>query len=337
MPSSQPGSRPIASRRRQLALTLSFTSAICYRVSMPSAAERFTTRALAALRDAIADAGGNEVFLLGTLADGLVGEVRVLARGNRHSAPAILQVPRPGEVVIHNHPSRHLVPSDADVEVASRLGNDGIGSYIVDNDAEQVYVIVEPLKGRRVERLDREAVENVLGPGGAVAAALPGYEHRPQQLEMLGAVARAFNDDEVLTVEAGTGTGKSLAYLVPAILWSRANQERVVVSTHTINLQEQLVRKDLPFLIEKAGLDCRVALVKGRGNYLCRRKAVQAETQGGNLFEDDVAQELRGVLEWAKRTTDGSLADLNVAPRPEVWEQVVSESDNCLRARCPYY
>jgi ATP-dependent DNA helicase DinG len=154
---------------------------------------------------------------------------------------------------------------------------------------------------------------------------------------MTAAVVRAFNHGEVLTVEAGTGTGKSLAYLVPAILWARAGGGRVVISTHTINLQEQLVQKDLPLLIERAGLECETALVKGRGNYLCQRKAAQVAAEGTPLFEDDLAAELRQVLDWAKRTKDGSLADLAVRPRAEVWEQVVSENDNCLRARCPYY
>lgn len=304
---------------------------------MADASKRFTPGAVAALRAAIIDAGGNEVFLLGTLADGRVKDVRVLARGNRRAVPAIMHVPRPGEVVIHNHPSGTLVPSDADLSVASALGNNGVGAYIVDNSIESVYVIVEPLSAPRTVLLDGEAVVDLLGPAGAVGAALESYEHRPQQLDMLRAVSGAFNDDEVLSVEAGTGTGKSLAYLVPAILWSQANKQRVVVSTHTINLQEQLIKKDLPLLVGRAGLTCRTALVKGRGNYLCRRKAAQAEAQGAQLVEDDLLQELQHVLAWAKQTTDGSLADLPVRPRPEVWEQVVSENDNCLRARCPFY
>jgi ATP-dependent DNA helicase DinG len=302
-----------------------------------AAGERFTVAAAAALRAAIVDAGGNEVFALGTVVDGLVNEIRVLARGNRRAVPAILQVPRPGEVVIHNHPSGHLVPSDADLDVASALGQNGVGAYIVDATVEAVYVVVEPLAAPRIEMLDGEAIADLLGPTGAVGATLPQYEHRPQQLSMLRAVVDAFNDEEVLSVEAGTGTGKSLAYLIPAILWSQANRRRVVVSTHTINLQEQLIKKDLPLLVERAGLTCRTALVKGRGNYLCRRKAAQAEAQGGQLIDDDLLQELGHVLEWAKNTADGSLADLPVRPRPEVWEQVVSEHDNCLRARCPYY
>ena len=304
---------------------------------MAAVEERFTGAAAAALRDAIADAGGNEVFALGVVADGLVTGVRVLARGNRHAAPAILQVPRPGEVVVHNHPSGALTPSDADLSIASALGNGGVGAYIVDNAVSQVYVVVEPHAERAPTAVDPAAACALLSAEGAVGAALDGFEERPQQQAMLRAVATAFNDDGILSVEAGTGTGKSLAYLVPAILWSRANQQRVVISTHTINLQEQLVQKDLPLLTQRAGLEARVALIKGRGNYLCKRKASQAEAQPGQLVEDEHLAELRQVLAWARQTGDGSLADLSVRPRPEVWEQVVSENDNCLRARCPYY
>src|SRR6185295_4411527 len=94
---------------------------------------------------AIADAGGNEVFLLGTLDDAqITTSVRVLARGNRHAVPALLQVPRPGEVILHNHPSGQLLPSDADLQVASAVGNNGVGAYIVNNAVTAVYVVVEP-------------------------------------------------------------------------------------------------------------------------------------------------------------------------------------------------
>ncbi|HSQ00823.1 MAG TPA: helicase C-terminal domain-containing protein [Candidatus Dormibacteraeota bacterium] len=304
---------------------------------MASVEERFSSAAAAALREAIVDAGGNEVFALGVLADGLISAVRILARGNRHAAPAIMQVPRPGEVVVHNHPSGVLQPSDADLSIASALGNGGVGAYIVDNAVSALYVVVEPHRVEAPSAVDATAAAALLSPDGAVGAALDGFEERPQQLAMLRAVSTAFNDDGILSVEAGTGTGKSLAYLVPAILWSRANQQRVVISTHTINLQEQLVQKDLPLLTQRAGLEARVALVKGRGNYLCKRKAAQAEAQPAQLVEDELLGELRQVLEWAKQTGDGSLADLAVRPRPEVWEQVVSENDNCLRARCPFY
>jgi len=304
---------------------------------MQAATDRFEPAAAEAARSAIEDAGGNEVFLLGCLAGGKVREVRVLARGNRQAVPAILNVPRPGEVVIHNHPTAPLVPSDADLQVASAIGNRGVGSYIVDNEMTRVYVVVEPWIEEEPPRIEPADAMNLLAPGGRIAATLPGYEERPQQLAMAAAVARAFNDSSVLTAEAGTGTGKSLAYLVPAILWARANQARVIVSTHTINLQEQLVHKDLPFLLQRAGLECRAALVKGRGNYLCRRKVAQLASLGAQLIEDELAREVAALLDWANSTGDGSLADLAIRPRAEVWEQVVSENDNCLRARCPHY
>jgi ATP-dependent DNA helicase DinG len=300
--------------------------------------ERMTRAAAAALRAAIADAGGNEIFFLGTVDDAArVTSVRVLARGNRHAVPALLQVPRPGEVVIHNHPSGTLTPSDADLTVASALGNNAVGAFIVNNAVTELYVVVEPHRAGTTARLDAHQITALLAPGGGVAAKLTEYEHRPEQVRMLDAVVAAFNDGATLTVEAGTGTGKSLAYLLPAIAWSALNRERIVVSTHTINLQEQLIHKDLPFLTQQAGLECTTALVKGRGNYLCRRKAAQAEEQGALLVEDDQQRELKDLLAWARRTTDGSLSDLPVRPRSEVWEQVVSENDNCLRARCPFY
>ncbi|HUI25677.1 MAG TPA: helicase C-terminal domain-containing protein [Candidatus Kryptonia bacterium] len=301
-------------------------------------ARRFADSAAGALRAAIADAGGNEVFLLGTLDDDQrIAAVRVLARGNRHAVPALLQVPRPGEVVVHNHPSGRLAPSDADLSVASALGNNGVGAYIVDNAVTEIYVVVEPHRAAAPKGIASREVAALIAPGGEIAATLAGYEHRPQQLRMLEAVATAFNDAAILTVEAGTGTGKSLAYLLPAIQWAIGNRERIVISTHTINLQEQLIKKDLPFLTQHVGLACTTALVKGRGNYVCRRKAAQAEAQGAQLIEDELQRELSALLAWAKRTSDGSLSDLPVRPRREVWEQVVSENDNCLRARCPFY
>jgi ATP-dependent DNA helicase DinG len=111
---------------------------------------RLSTAAAQALRAAIADAGGNEVYLLGTLDDrSRVTTVRVLARGNRHAVPALLQVPRPGEVVIHNHPSGQLAPSDPDISVASALGNNGVGAYIVNNTVTDVYVVSRPITAAR--------------------------------------------------------------------------------------------------------------------------------------------------------------------------------------------
>jgi len=185
--------------------------------------------------------------------------------------------------------------------------------------------------------IDVERITAELAPGSRLAKRLPGYEPRESQLEMTRAVARTLKDGGLLVVEAGTGTGKSLAYLVPAIEWARSQGERVVVSTRTINLQEQLLHTDLPFLQRHLGITFTAALVKGRGNYLCLRKAHELRAEPRLFADDTVRAEIERLLEWAESTEDGSLADLGFLPRPDAWESVRVEPDDCLRTRCPEY
>jgi len=303
----------------------------------PPLQQTFSAAAADDMRRAIAEAAGNEVFFLGrTDGERRVVEVEVLARGSSEAVPAILQLCRYGDVVIHNHPSGQLHPSGADIEIASRLGALGVGFHIVDNPVENVYRVVEAFTPKAEARVAAEEIAALLGPEGTVARTLPGYEDRPEQLRMAFAVGEAFNGAKLAVIEAGTGTGKSLAYLVPALLWALANEQRVVVSTNTINLQEQLIRKDLPFLQRAAGLEFRAVLVKGRGNYLCLRRAETARLEPG-LFADEHAAELAAILEWAQKSADGSKEDLSFIPKEEVWEEVRCEADQCARVRCAHY
>ena len=197
---------------------------------------------------------------------------------------------------------------------------------------------VEPTEGEQVP-LEREAIEGDLGPQGAVARNLPQYEDRGSQREMAGAVADLYNDGGVGLLEAGTGVGKSLAYLVPALRWAAANDECTVVSTNTINLQEQLVRKDLPFLADALGgeQEVRFVLLKGWRNYVCLLRLAQSKLLASTLLADDSAAELEAIADWAERTTDGSLADLESPPRPEVWDEIAAEPDLCRKSACPHY
>jgi ATP-dependent DNA helicase DinG len=185
--------------------------------------------------------------------------------------------------------------------------------------------------------LDAREIASALRPDGPIARGLLHYEHRPEQVGMAERVAETFARGGVLAVEAGTGTGKSLAYLVPAIHWSRSAGERVIVSTQTINLQEQLVGVDLPLLAAHLGVPFRAALVKGRGNYVCLRKAAEARESPALLLDGAIAAEIRSILDWSDATADGSLADLPFVPRPDAWDAVVAEHDDCLRTRCPEY
>lgn len=286
----------------------------------------------------IAEAGHVEVFFVGRRdATGLVVEVESRAYGREDRVPAITQSARPGDVVIHNHPSGELGPSEADINLSSAIGQMGIGSYIVSNDCARCRVVVKPSDPDRRLPLDEREVLAVFQSGSTLASAVGEYEDRPQQRDMAAAVVRAINGDSIAVIEAGTGTGKSLAYLVPAVMHALRNKERIVVSTNTINLQEQLLNKDIPAVRSALGQDFAVELVKGRSNYVCKRKAQFAAEELNALVEPEHRDELREVLSWAKSSQTGDRGELAVTPRPEVWERVESEADNCLRVRCPFY
>jgi len=175
-------------------------------------------------------------------------------------------------------------------------------------------------------------------PGGLLAQVQEGefeYESRPQQVEMAMAVADALEGSHHLIVEAGTGVGKSLAYLVPLILQAKRSGRRAMVSTHTISLQEQLMHKDLPLLQNRLGPSFRAVLVKGRTNYLCLRRLSRARTMQRELFAEGLAGELERIRTWADQTEDGSVQEMPRQPASEAWSAVCAEHGNCLGPKCP--
>jgi ATP-dependent DNA helicase DinG len=186
--------------------------------------------------------------------------------------------------------------------------------------------------------LDPAEIADDLGPFGGIAREMQQYEDRPTQREMARTIATLYNDGGVGLLEAGTGVGKSLGYLLPALRWAALNRERTVVSTNTINLQEQLVRKDLPFLTRAlhGEQEVRFALLKGWRNYLCLLRLEQARLIGLDLI-DDMSGGIERIAQWARETKEGSLGDLAQQPSPEVWDEVAAEPDLCSRAECPHY
>ncbi len=185
---------------------------------------------------------------------------------------------------------------------------------------------------------------DILGPGGRIAARMDSYEHRPEQLQMAQAVSDAMSRAEHLVVEAGTGVGKSFAYLVPAIAATAeprpegSPRRRVVISTHTISLQEQLIRKDIPFLRSVMPVEFTAVLVKGRSNYLSLRRLQNALRRADTTFSHEQEfEQLREIAAWSKETSDGSLSDLPYRPLPQVWDEVASDHGNCMGRKCPTY
>lgn len=295
--------------------------------------ERFTPGAAKTAREAIEEAGGNEVFFIGTFdGSGKVERLEAVARGDEKSVPALEPFVESGDVVVHNHPSGALKPSGPDLRIAASLGNRGIGFYIINNKATKIYCVAEPARKRRTVRLDPAELADLILPGGALSRIFPDYETRDSQIGMMEKIAEAFNGDTMLLAEAGTGVGKSLAYLIPSIAWAVKNGERVVVSTATINLQQQLIEKDIPLVMRLLKGTVKSVLVKGRGNYLCLRRFEEALEE--NALFREAGTELEAIAEWAKSSETGSRSDLPFFPLQESWSKVCSETDACMGLRC---
>jgi len=179
-------------------------------------------------------------------------------------------------------------------------------------------------------------IREVLAPGGPVSQSLPGFELRPQQVKMAYAVQRALVDGRHLAVEAGTGVGKSFAYLIPIIDRVCRGGGKALISSFTITLQEQLTNKDIPFLDDSMPQAFTAVLAKGRGNYLCKRRLEFAVREQARLF-GDFGSGLDAVKVWADKTKDGSLSDMPFLPKNNVWDKVKSEHGNCRGRKCSHF
>ena len=178
-----------------------------------------------------------------------------------------------------------------------------------------------------------ERIREIFSADGLLASAR-NFEYRQEQQAMAVAVARALVEESPLVVEAGTGVGKSLAYLVPAVLYAIEHKKKAIISTYTINLQEQLMFKDIPIVQKILPVEFEAMLWKGRGNFLCPARLERAMQQAGDLFTTSEHEELKRIWEWAQTTTDGSLSDFAVEPDSTVWAQVCSEAHVCTTKSC---
>ncbi len=176
-------------------------------------------------------------------------------------------------------------------------------------------------------------VENYLGKEGILSARSEGFEFRHQQMDMAEAVEGAFGNARHLIVEAGTGTGKSLAYLIPAILWAVENNKKVVISTYTKTLQHQIINHDIPLLCDKLGIPFRYALCMGNENYLSLRR-LKRSAQAGLFTRSDEENQWEGIFNWAGETETGYRSDLPFEVLPQVWEEVGRQKDLCLGKNC---
>lgn len=286
------------------------------------------------LKDAIRENSGDEISAYGLInPEGVVVSAIIGSRGNDCSVPLTLHRTE-AHVLIHNHPSGILEPSEADLEIASRAASDAKGFYIINNDVTQVNAVVEPIKLRSLKQLDPEKTAWYLSEVGPLASSDEFYEERPSQLSLTKNITSAFNDGSIGVFEAGTGVGKSFAYLVPSLLWIKENNERVVVSTGTINLQQQLAEKDVPAAQKMLGTNIKYILLKGRQNYVCRRRF--ADVQGDRDLFTEETEELDAIAAWLKTTETGTRSELTFLPSEGIWSRINSESDACMGMKCPF-
>ncbi len=205
---------------------------------------------------------------------------------------------------------------------------------------------LDPLQpASSIKGLDQEEVASILEPGGPFQKHYPDYEHRSEQVEMLRAATRAISEGRHYLIEAGTGIGKSLAYLIPAAIWATKNQQRVVISTNTINLQDQLISKDIPHLLATLDLDCRATVLKGRSNYLCPHHLESLRKSGPK--NPDEMRVLAKILVWLDSSQTGDRGEINLNGSRElrIWNRVSSEHEDCSTegclkrtgGRCPFY
>ena len=297
----------------------------------------FTSPIISRIQELIRENDGNEIFLKGYLnEEGIVDRIELLTRGNINSTPAILHIEGPNVVVIHNHPSGNLIPSDADIGVASALGNNLVGFYIIDNDVQRVNIVVRPVK-KKIRKLDPKLLLEYISPSSKKVLSSE-VEEREAQKRMLEGVAEAFNSEKIALIEAGTGTGKTWAYLIPAMEWSIQNNEKIVISTYTKHLQEQIVR-DFDYLNRKLKKGkMKISILQGRNNYLCLLRYERFIQKPSSLFpEGFTPDKIRILKEWVASTETGVISDLPFSIPEELWEEISASGETCLREKCPYY
>ncbi len=309
---------------------------------MPETTRYLSSNVIEKLALEISENQGRELFAILTREDetSLYSAVKVVCRGTQSEVPALVSRVKPGDMTLHNHPSGILQPSQQDMHMATLFGEEGVGSMIVNNDVSSCIVVVEPATEPKPVNVEATEVAAIFADKGPLALQLGNYEARESQVQMAGVVTQAINNNEILAVEAGTGTGKSLAYMIPTLLWTKHNKGRVVVATKTIALQEQLVFKDIPLARKAVPNAPQASLVKGRGNYVCLRKLGDLQSNQMELFteeENSLKKEIRDLQAWVEESGSGDRADLPFVPSRDAWEMVRSDADMCLGAKCKFF
>ncbi len=283
----------------------------------------------------IEEYNGGEIFF-GCLLDdeGIIKNIEPICYGNDNAVLAPYEIANKYNAILHNHPSGNIKPSEQDLYYAEYLEQEGIGFFITDNSASTLNTVVPPIITKKNKPLNIEEIKNYFSVDNKIDKFINDYELRDGQIKMSHIVTESFNNNNLTIIEAGTGIGKTLAYLIPAFIWADINKERVVISTNTINLQNQLMNKDIPIVKNILNSKIEAVLVKGRRNYICKLKIYNIQNE---LEFDDEIEETNTILKWSALTENGDIDELNFIPSVFIWEKVSSEVDFCNGRNCIFF
>ena len=299
--------------------------------------ERFSEESLRTIKEYLIENDNKSIIFKATFDENeVIQEPFFLSLYKKKTFEETLTKVKRDEVVIRITKPNQLYPNDLELELSEELFNRRSIAYcLLSSDLDDFYFI-QDIDRSNLEKID---IEDYFSEDGILVSEIKGFEHRHEQEEMAKNIQNAINDNRKIIVEAGTGTGKTLAYLIPAIKWAIANKKKVIIATNTINLQEQLLLKDIPLAKSVIKDEFSYALVKGRTNYLCKRlftelslgKSVDIET-----FSMEAREQIEYILKWGNKTKTGDKAELPFEVYPDVWELVQSTTELCLGKKCPF-
>ena len=299
--------------------------------------DRFSKESLQTIKKYLEEQNNKSMIFKATFdEDELIQEPFFLSLYKKKSFEETLTKVARNEVVIRTTKPNQLYPSDMELELSEELyTRRNIAYCLLSSDLDDFY-FVQDIDRIFLEDID---IKNYFSKDGILAKEIKGFEYRQEQEEMAQYIQEAINEDRKIIVEAGTGTGKTLAYLIPAIKWAVVNKKKVIIATNTINLQEQLLLKDIPLAKSIIKDEFSYVLVKGRNNYVCKRffnelalgKNIDIET-----FSIEAREQIEYILKWGNKTKTGDKAELPFEIYPDVWELVQSTTELCLGKKCPY-
>ena len=299
--------------------------------------DRFSKESLQTIKKYLEEQNNKSMIFKATFdEDELIQEPFFLSLYKKKSFEETLTKVARNEVVIRTTKPNQLYPSDMELELSEELyTRRNIAYCLLSSDLDDFY-FVQDIDRIFLEDID---IKNYFSKDGILAKEIKGFEYRQEQEEMAQYIQEAINEDKKIIVEAGTGTGKTLAYLIPSIKWAVTNKKKVIIATNTINLQEQLLLKDIPLAKSIIKDEFSYVLVKGRNNYVCKRLFNELAL-GKNIdigtFSIEAREQIEYILKWGNKTKTGDKAELPFEVYPDVWELVQSTTELCLGKKCPY-